>query len=232
MSKTRDDNLPQHEYNQGHYGELPFTSLPASGLSGGNAGDTFIYDGSEWGVGTISGSAVGDITDLPTAETDSDLVLHPDGIGGVEWGLDATSGGTVKACRVRRDAAQAIVNGGTAISWDVEVRDDGGFWSAGSPTRLTAPDTAWYTILAVGNNGAGTQDSVVATLRLNGTTPISYGRQYETTNSVLWTANIVGAFYLSGSDYVEFLLDTGTSQNVLGESGNGPYLNMSIVQIH
>jgi hypothetical protein len=34
-----------------------------------------------------------DITDIPTAETDTALVLHPDGAGGVEWGADATGGG-------------------------------------------------------------------------------------------------------------------------------------------
>ncbi len=36
---------------------------------------------------------VSEITDLPTAETTTALVLHPDGAGGVEWGTDATGGG-------------------------------------------------------------------------------------------------------------------------------------------
>lgn len=34
-----------------------------------------------------------EIADLPTAETDTALVLHPDGTGGVAWGTDATGGG-------------------------------------------------------------------------------------------------------------------------------------------
>jgi hypothetical protein len=38
-------------------------------------------------------SAITDIVNVPTAETDTALVLHPDGAGGVEWGPDATGGG-------------------------------------------------------------------------------------------------------------------------------------------
>lgn len=40
MSKPRNTSLPQHHYDQGHYGELPFLSLP----SGTNTGDTYVYD--------------------------------------------------------------------------------------------------------------------------------------------------------------------------------------------
>jgi hypothetical protein len=46
-----------------------------------------------WGVADQSGGSVTEITDLPTAETDTSLVLHPDGLGGVEWDTDATGGG-------------------------------------------------------------------------------------------------------------------------------------------
>lgn len=35
----------------------------------------------------------GEFEDLTTVETDTDLVAHPDGAGGVEWGPDATGGG-------------------------------------------------------------------------------------------------------------------------------------------
>lgn len=45
----------------------------------------------EWVAAAPTGAA--DITDLPTAETDTSLVLHPDGAGGVEWGADDTGGG-------------------------------------------------------------------------------------------------------------------------------------------
>lgn len=46
-----------------------------------------------WGVADDAGGSVSEITDLPTAETDTSLVLHPDGAGGVEWDTDATGGG-------------------------------------------------------------------------------------------------------------------------------------------
>lgn len=46
--------------------------------------------GGRGGGGTIGGLV---IEDFDTAETDTTLVLHPDGAGGVEWGVDATGGG-------------------------------------------------------------------------------------------------------------------------------------------
>jgi hypothetical protein len=45
-----------------------------------------------WGVADETGGTVTEIEDLPTAETDTSLVLHPTGSGGVVWGTDATGG--------------------------------------------------------------------------------------------------------------------------------------------
>ncbi len=41
--------------------------------------------------GNHAGS-VSDIVDMPTVETDTDLVLSPDGAGGVEWRAETLSG--------------------------------------------------------------------------------------------------------------------------------------------
>lgn len=51
MSKTRNVNLPQHEYDQGHYGELPLEALPSSTEL---SGSTFLWDGSAWYFGQVS----------------------------------------------------------------------------------------------------------------------------------------------------------------------------------
>lgn len=56
-------------------------------------------------------------------------------------------------CSVLRGNTQAIGSGdqggggagsGTAISWDTEIVDYGGFWAPGNPTRLTVPYTGIY----------------------------------------------------------------------------------------
>lgn len=52
MSKTRDPYLPQHDYDQGHYGELPLNSLP-----NGTTGDIFYFEGTDWTVQQLSGLA-------------------------------------------------------------------------------------------------------------------------------------------------------------------------------
>lgn len=48
MSKPRITQLPQHHYNQGHYGELPLNSLP-SGTHTGH-GFTYLSSTASWGV--------------------------------------------------------------------------------------------------------------------------------------------------------------------------------------
>lgn len=71
---------------------------------------------------TISGASVSEIADIPTAETDTDLVLHPDGAGGVEWGTDATGGGGGTIVRsaltpvTPTDDFDSTLSGWTAVS--------------------------------------------------------------------------------------------------------------------
>lgn len=52
------------------------------------------YAGNSWSTwADLSGTGTGEILTKTTSETDTSLVLHPDGAGGVEWGTDATGGG-------------------------------------------------------------------------------------------------------------------------------------------
>lgn len=74
MSKPRDSNLPQHEYNQGHYGELPFNAFP-SGLATGTI--NFIFDG---GGSTITTGIKGDIlVDFACHITSATLLANASG---------------------------------------------------------------------------------------------------------------------------------------------------------
>lgn len=57
------------------------------------------------------------------------------------------SGGAVDdGCEVRRTTSQTLTTANTeyAISFDTEVRDDNGYWVAGSPTIFTIPESGWY----------------------------------------------------------------------------------------
>lgn len=142
------------------------------------------------------------------------------------------AGISTQAVRVTRNADySSISSGGTAIPWDNEVRDDGGFFDSGSATRLTAPADGWYCIQYSANSGATNQDSFVARLRLDGTTVISSNRHYEATNDVAFQLNGGTTIYLTENQYVELLLDVGATQTVRGESTIPGSMNMSMFKV-
>lgn len=92
------------------------------------ATDVLAYDGSLWvptAAGTPGAHASShedggadeiEIANLPTSETDTALVLHPDGAGGVVWGTDATgaggggSGATFVASSTATGASPVTIN--------------------------------------------------------------------------------------------------------------------------
>jgi hypothetical protein len=82
-----------------HLLEGDHASRPAAGdvpegtlYSCSDHGLIYQSDGSSWSTWANLG-AIADITDIPTAETDTDLVLRPDGAGGVEWAAGGGGGG-------------------------------------------------------------------------------------------------------------------------------------------
>lgn len=73
---------------------------------------------------------------------------------------DLGGGGNALACRVESANNQATISTQRLlVIYGTVVRDDGGFWSAGTPTRLTAPETGWYTVSCgwgmTASNGTG-----------------------------------------------------------------------------
>lgn len=121
-------------------------------------------------------ATVAEIEDLPTAETDTSLVLHPDGSGGVAWGTDATSGGggggNGNLWTMSKSSSQTLTsNADTLITFDRTDIDGGGGVIDLANDRFVAPATGFYLAIAhwmweaTAPNGAGRTSVLV-----NGTT--------------------------------------------------------------
>ena len=119
--------------------------------------------------------------------------------------IDGVAGGGSTLAALVTDASHTPAGAGEeAISYDTEVRDDGGFFSAGSPTRLTIPSTGWYLVTGYCFTAAASStDSFIVALRVNGTTRIAGTRHYETTNAVQWIQTLSTIHYFTATDYVE-----------------------------
>ena len=73
---------------------------------------------------TVSGASVSEITDIPTAETDTALVLKPDGAGGVAWGTGGGGGGGLY-----EDAFTSLAGWTVLGTLDTSnVSDAAGYW--------------------------------------------------------------------------------------------------------
>jgi hypothetical protein len=129
---------------------------------------------------------------------------------------------------VRRSAAQSITKGAlTAISWDTVQLDNGtdspvangAWWSAGAPTRLTAPSACVVLAAATAgvNQGApwGAAAALQVTVTLNGAagSPGVQGSKYNppSTMSGQTVAGVTTMWKLAAGDYLELkLFWTGT----------------------
>jgi hypothetical protein len=55
--------------------------------------------------------------------------------------------GVSTGATVRRSTPQSILpNATTAIIFDLVTKDNGGYWNAANPSRLTAPSAGWYIV--------------------------------------------------------------------------------------
>lgn len=108
--------------------------------------------------------------------------------------------------RVLRTSNQTIADStSTAISFDTDstngAYDDGGYWDAGSPTRLTIPTTGYYAFYSEGVWDTNTTGARFITIRLNGATNI---QQHLGPASGSGPRNMVmGIYYFTATDYIE-----------------------------
>jgi len=111
--------------------------------------------------GMPAGGAVADIVDVPTAETDTALVLAPDGAGGVEFRAEnGGSGGAVAAfigAKVKNTAGTSFTGGAEAdVPFATEDFDTDGFHdNVTNNNRLTVPAGLGGKYLVVGQIGVG-----------------------------------------------------------------------------
>lgn len=155
MAKARNNNFPQHDMDQGHYGELLLNMLPsATGLP---SGTIFVWDGDSFQYGVQTGSGGGDTVKVSSNDTTSGYLngklvagagvsLTENNDGGNETLTIANLGGggfsaEFIGCKIYNSGTQSINNTTTTpITFNLEEFDSSGFHSTSSDTsRITIP---------------------------------------------------------------------------------------------
>lgn len=109
----------------------------------------------------------------------------------------------------RAGSAQSVSNATfTALQFDTEDRDDGGFADLVTyNTRLTIPTTGWYAVqytVAIAANASGLREF---SIQMNGSTSLQYGLQRVLPASGSGASIVSGSaiLYLSAADYIELV---------------------------
>ncbi len=133
---------------------------------------------------------------------------------------------TIGAEVVRTTTQSATNSSDTLVSWSSTLRDDASFWAAGSPTKLTAPQSGWYTISATVRWASSTAGQRFMWFKINGAFPSQTpGSSLSAGVGGDYATNASHQVYLSKGDYVE--LDVFQTS---GGSLNVSYAVMSLVR--
>jgi hypothetical protein len=93
-------------------------------------------------------------------------------------------------------------NTNTMVSFTTENIDDNNYWSAGSPTRLTMPETGWYMLGALvtyANNSSGVRNTNIV---FNGTPRLAVDSRMPLSGAVT-NVTLGNPYYLGATNYVE-----------------------------
>lgn len=123
----------------------------------------------------------------------------------VVWQFDGTvwnvvTGTTKKifnGVKVEFTTNYALTSTLTAVNWDAEGYDTGSYWAAGQPSRITIPQTGYYSInllLFAGAAGSGYEIS----LKKNGSTVLTTG-----TINLNQSGQYYETMQLNANDYIE-----------------------------
>lgn len=147
------------------------------------------------------------------AKTDGNLYQKDD--VGTETSLAAGGGShTVYGVTVTRSST-SIAQSGVAITWDAEVRDDGGMWdSTPNPTRITIQSTGWYVANAFIEHASDSDGGRRVYWRKNGASTV--GRSSVVSPAAMNdpTVQATAIEYLSATDYLELIVDQNAGNNL------------------
>jgi hypothetical protein len=171
---------------------------------GGGGSSPLTTKGDLWGYSTVDAR-------LPVGNNDEVLTADSGETLGVKWAAAAaaTTGTTSSplGARVHLTAAETITTSTfTALPWDAEARDDGGFWAVSpNPTRLTIPtgEDGWYDVIGNVRWAGDTTGDRYLEVYLNGTTKIGVSRVDALSSAVGQRQQVSSTHYLEADDYVE-----------------------------
>lgn len=129
------------------------------------------------------------------------------------------------AAHVTRSGTQTISTGTpTAVIFDTETRDDGGLWSGGAPTRLTAPSTGWYAgggfVFWDGVTGLGRR----LLARLDGSTTLARASTIADANHNDPSLCVSWQYYMTAGQYVDLAVDQNSGGDVDVSAGAAAWM--------
>jgi hypothetical protein len=195
---------------------------------------------STWTTWALQRSA--EILDLETAETDTDLVLAPDGAGGVEW--VASGGAGVQAahgCRVVRASGNFAIGNNTYTEVEFNGTDTYDTDSMHDPssanTRITIPSISGVTtgLWLISAGGYSTPVTRIdAQIRKNAAgnpaSGTSLGFDLRQSTTAIQGYQLVVQAVLAAADYVEcFVRSVGGSADIAFDAEGSPRMEVSFL---
>ena len=150
------------------------------------------------GVGVPEGGATGQILAKASADDyDTEWINAPEG-----------GAGSVVAARAEQDLDQLIgTSSPVTINFGVEIRDDGGLYSLGAPTIMTAPSAGWYAVQSGFSMTANANDGniaswIVKVAAVDDSERIIAATTFRNPSGSLARATVATTDYFEAGDYV------------------------------
>jgi hypothetical protein len=143
--------------------------------------------------------------------------------------MRATLGVAFAGALVEKTNNQSVTSAGAAASWDAAAYDVGGWWSAGSPTRLTVPSGVSRVRLAACCRTSTNNVNITGHMLKNASdvfagNPGSYA--YSATGGLMLVSSVVA---VTAGDYFEVFYWPPSTLNLIGGSGRRSWFSIEAV---